>query len=438
MEHDSGVARHRRIVQIDDYESVVEAEVIERIKEKARPLQGLHVAHVNSTYYGGGVAAILSPLTLLMNSLEIATEWRVIQGAPDFFSVTKKMHNALQSGEVEFSQEELEIYEQVVYENSIRNHLDHDRVIVHDPQPLPMIEHYQKKGPWIWRCHVDLSSPNRTLWNYLAQFIEKYDAVIVSLEEYAQQLETPQTFFMPAIDPFSLTNAYMSEDEALGRLETCGIPTDLPLVTQISRFDRWKDPQGVIEAFKIARKEVPARLVLFGNIATDDPEGEEIYQSLLDSRDDDIIIMSREDTTLVNALQRTSAVVLQKSIREGFGLTATEAMWKRTPVIAGNVGGLRYQVEDGVNGFLVSSVEEAAERIVQLLKDPELCEHLGGNGRKTVQEHFLMIHLLEQYLDLLGSFQPCYQLPDNHNEVHPSRVPPHMIPASSPKPEELI
>jgi len=345
-----------------------------------------------------------------MNSLGIKTGWRVIQGSPDFFSVTKKMHNALQGAEINLSELKREIYESVVYENAVRNHLDHDRVIIHDPQPLPMINHYQKKGPWIWRGHIDLTNPNRELWNYLAPFVERYDAVIVSLEEYAQKLDTPQVFFMPAIDPFSIKNKGLSEAERQQRLDYYDIPTDLPLVTQISRFDRWKDPEGVIEAFKLAREEVDARLVLLGNVATDDPEGQEVYQSLLDCREERIIILARQDTALVNALQSRSAVVLQKSIREGFGLTVTEAMWKGTPVIGGNVGGIRYQIEDGVNGFLVSSVEEAAQRIVKLIKDEELRKRMGQRARESVRERFLMIRLLEQYLDLFNSFETIYRL----------------------------
>jgi len=399
------------MIQVEDYEQFVGTEMVERIKEKAKPLKDRRVAHVNSTYYGGGVAELLSSLTLLMNSVDIKTEWRVIQGSPDFFSVTKKMHNALQGGEINLSEMKKRIYESVVYENAVRNHLDHDRVIVHDPQPLPLINHYQKKGPWIWRCHVDLTRPNRELWNYLAPFVEKYDAVILSLEEYSQRLETPQVFFKPAIDPFSIKNKELSEDEIDERLDHYEIPMDLPLVVQISRFDRWKDPEGVIHAFNLARGEVDATLVLLGNIATDDPEGEEVYQSLLDYRDERIIILSREDTALVNALQSRAAVVVQKSIREGFGLTVTEAMWKGTPVVGGNVGGIRYQIEDGVNGFLVSSVEEAAKRIVQLAKDKELREGMGQKARETVKERFLMIRLLEQYLELLSSFETVYRLP---------------------------
>lgn len=399
-----------RMVQVEDYEQFVGADTVARVKEKAKPLHDLHVAHVNSTYYGGGVAELLGSLTLLMNSLGITTEWRVIQGSPDFFSVTKKMHNALQGGEINLSELKQEIYETVVYENAVRNHLNHDRVIIHDPQPLPMIKHYQKRGPWIWRCHVDLSVPNRELWGYLAPMIEEYDAVIVSLEEYRQDLQTPQVFFMPAIDPFSIKNRELSDTERQQRLDHYAIPTDLPLVVQVSRFDPWKDPEGVIEAFKLAREEVDATLVLLGNVATDDPEGEEVYRSLLDCREERIIILARQDTALVNALQSRATVVLQKSIREGFGLTVTEAMWKGTPVIGGNVGGIKYQIEDGVNGFLVSSVEEAARRIVQLVKDEELRERMGQKARETVREKFLMIRLLEQHLDLLNSFQTIYRL----------------------------
>jgi trehalose synthase len=406
----STVGGHGPMVKVEDYEQFVGPEMIERVKQKARSLEGLSVAHVNSTYYGGGVAEMLSSLTLLMNALNVKTEWRVIQGSPDFFSITKKMHNALQGGEINLSELKREIYEDVVYENSIRNQLDHDRVVVHDPQPLPLIDHYQKKGPWIWRCHIDLTNPNDELWDYLAPFVEKYDAVILTLEEYRRQLQTPQVFFMPAIDPFSIKNRQLTEEERQARLDYYDIPTDLPLVTQVSRFDRWKDPQGVIEAFKLAREQVDATLVLLGNVATDDPEGEEIYQSLLRSREERIIILARQDTALVNALQSHSAVVVQKSLREGFGLTVAEAMWKGTPVIGGNVGGIKYQIEDGVNGFLVSSVEETADRIVRLLTDEELCQRMGHKGKQVVRERFLMIRLLEQYLDLLGSFETIYKL----------------------------
>ena len=402
----------QRIVQVEDYEQFVGAETIRRIREKAKPLQGLHVVNVNSTYYGGGVSQLLSSETLLMNSLGIKTGWRVIHGPPDFFSITKKFHNALQGGEINLTGRKLQLYEQVIYENAIRIHLDHDVVLVHDPQPLLMINHYRKKCPWIWRCHIDLSCPNQEIWDYLVPFIEKYDAVILSSKDYKQKLKAPQLFFMPAIDPFTINNQEMSQKEIDERLSHYDIPTDLPLVVQISRFDRWKDPEGVIQAFKLARKEVDSTLVLLGNVATDDPEGGEVYKSLLDCRGERVIILSCQDGALVNALQRRAAVVLQKSIREGFGLTVAEAMWKGTPVIGGNVGGIRYQIEDGVNGFLVSSIEEAAERIVQLIKDKGLREYLGQKAKESVRQQFLLTRNLEQYLDLFNSIESNFRLTD--------------------------
>jgi trehalose synthase len=399
-----------QFINVEDYEQYVGTEIIERVHGKAEKLKDMHIAHVNSTYYGGGVAEMLSSLTLLMNSVGIMTGWRVIQGSPDFFSVTKKMHNALQSGKIKLSERKMQIYEDVIFENAIRNHLDHDIVLIHDPQPLAMVMHYKKKGPWIWRCHLDLSHPDQKLWTYLRNFVDQYDAVILSIEEYRQEISVPQLFFMPAIDPFSIKNRPLTENEIDERLHRYKIPTDLPLIVQISRFDRWKDPKGVIKAFQIARKEVDSTLVLLGDVATDDPEGEEIYQSLLDCREERIIILSRQDTALVNALQRRATVVLQKSIREGFGLTVTEAMWKGTPVIGGNVGGIKHQIKDGTNGFLVSSVEEAAGRVIQILKDKKLRRRLGKEARTTVKENFLMIRLLEQYLDLFNSFETIYKL----------------------------
>jgi trehalose synthase len=396
---------HYRITQIEDYEQFIGSESVERIREKAGQLKGLRVANFNSTYYGGGVAEMISSLTLLMNSLGLRTEWRVIQGRPDFFSITKKMHNALQGGEIDLSSIKKEIFEQVIYENSVRNFLEHDFVIVHDPQPLPLIEHYEKKCPWVWRCHLDLSRPNAKMWKYLRRWIDQYDAVIVSCPEYKQETKPPQRVFMPAIDPFTIKNRRLSDQEVNERLTHYEISTDLPLVAQISRFDPWKDPEGVVQAFRLARKEVDARLVLLGNFATDDPEGEEIFNSLCACRDERILILTAgDDTALVNALQTRAAVVLRKSLREGFGLTVSEAMWKGTPVIGGNVGGIRYQIEDDVNGFLVSSVEEAAERMVELLNDQKLRDEMGSRARETVRERFLLTRYLEQYLDLFRAF----------------------------------
>lgn len=400
-----------RLYEIEDYEKFIGAEAVERILKKAKPLINRHIVNINSTFYGGGVAELLSSLTLLMDSIGIKAEWRTIQGSPDFFNITKKIHNALQGGKMNITERKLEIYERAIYENSVRNILDfHDFIVIHDPQPFGMIDHYKKTCPWIWRCHIDLSSPYRKLWSYMTPTVEKYDAVILSIEEYRQKLKTPQVFFMPAINPFEIKNFELSEEDMNDRLQHYNIPTDLPLVVQVSRFDRWKDPEGVIEAFKIARKKVDCTLVLLGNTATDDPEGQEVYESLLESQEERIIILSVQDTALVNTLQTKAAVVLQKSLREGFGLTVAEAMWKGTPVIGGNVGGIRYQIKDGENGFLVSSVEEAADRIVRLVKNKKLKEKMGKKARKTVESNFLLPRLVEQYVDLFNSFEIQFKL----------------------------
>ena len=404
--------RHFRPLHIEQYEDLVGADTVERIARKARRLHDLRVVNISSTFYGGGVAEILSSLTLVQRSLGIHADWRLIQGSPDFFSVTKKLHNALQGGDINLSEQKKEIYEGIIFQNALRMDVEADVVVVHDPQPLPLVAHFRHTCPWVWRCHIDLSSPDADAWGYLREFVEDYDAMVVSLPEYRQEVDVPQLFFMPAIDPFSLKNRALSDSEVDDRLQHYGIPDDLPIVAQISRFDRWKDPEGVIEAFKIARKEIDATLVLLGNVATDDPEGQEVFESLLGCKEERILILTATDTALVNALQRRAAVVLQKSLREGFGLTVTEAMWKGAAVIGGNCGGIRHQIEDGQNGFLVSTVEEAARRIVQLVGDADLRRRIGEAARETVRSRFLMSRLAEQYLDLFESFEPRFGL--NH------------------------
>jgi len=400
--------KHSWLVNIEDYAPLIGEEAVERIMRKAQRLRGMYAVHVSSTFYGGGVAEMLSSATLLARSLGIRADWRLIQGSPDFFSVTKKIHNALQGAKINLTDLKKEIYETVTLQNAMRMDLDGDFVIVHDPQPLPLVVYERRACPWVWRCHVDLSSPNPEIWDYLRDYIEQYNAVILSLPEYARELETPQVFIMPAIDPFSIKNADMSRAEVKERLEHYKIPDDLPIVAQISRFDRWKDPEGVIAAFRIARKKVDCRLVLLGNVATDDPEGQEVFETLLKHKGEHIHILTVEDSALVNALQRHAAVIVQKSLREGFGLTATEAMWKGTAVVAGRCGGLKHQIEDGVNGFLVSSVEETADRIVRLLKDEKLRKGIGARAQKTVRQRFLLSRLMEQYLDLAGAFEPKF------------------------------
>lgn len=399
--------------RIEDYEPLVGAETVGRILKKAKMLEGFHVANINSTYYGGGVAELLSPLTLLLNGLGIQAGWRVLQGSPDFFGITKRMHNALQGMDFKFTPLKRHIYESVIFQNSLLNHFDRDHfdmIIVHDPQPLPLIAHYRKHSPWVWRCHIDLTKGHRKLWNYLSGFIKQYDAVIFSTRESARHTKAPQLFMLPAIDPFTTKNRELPRTEMDGRLAHYKIPTDLPIIAQVSRFDPWKDPLGVIEAFKLARREVDATLVLLGNFASDDPEGAKIYESLLARREERILILPNgDDTALVNTIQTRAAVILQKSTREGFGLTVTEAMWKGTPVIAGNVGGIRCQIQNGVNGFLVSSAGECARRIVDLLKDRRLRKRIGSAAKETVRKRFLMPRFLEQHLDLFSSFESSFR-----------------------------
>ncbi|UPK01412.1 glycosyltransferase [Bradyrhizobium sp. 170] len=392
---------------LEQYEPLIGAATLERIALKADRVRTMRVAHISSTFYGGGVTELLTPLTLMMNATGIETDWHLIQGTPGFFGCTKKFHNTLQGESVDFSDAEKTIYEQVVFENATRLHLDDcDAIIVHDPQPLPLITHFPDlEMPWLWQCHIDLSSPYAPVWTYLRQFIEQYSAAIFSLPEYGQDLQVGQHFVTPAIDPFSAKNRELSDREIREFLRNYKIPTDRPLVTQISRFDRWKDPMGVIEAFRKAREQVDCTLVLLGNNASDDPEGGVILEQIKGAADDGMIILAADDPTLVNALQRAAAVVLQKSTREGFGLTVTEAMWKGAAVIGGDVGGIRHQIKDEWNGFLVNSPDQAAARMVQLLKDPGLREQIGSRAKESVRQNFLMSRLLEDWLDLLSKYE---------------------------------
>jgi trehalose synthase len=397
-----------RTTRIEHYEQFIGAQALDRIERKARRLAGVHVVNISSTFYGGGVAELLSSLTLLQHSLGVRADWRLIQGSPEFFSVTKKIHNALQGAQINLSGLKKDVYEGVICQNALRMDLDEQLVVVHDPQPLPLVRHFRHRSPWIWRCHVDLSRPDPQVWDYVREFIEEYDATILSLPEYARELSIPQLFFMPAIDPFAPKNRELTDAEIDDRMTHYGIPTDLPIVVQVSRFDRWKDPMGVIEAFRMARREVDATLVLLGNVATDDPEGQAVFESLLASKEERIVILTAEDSTLVNALQRRATVVVQKSLREGFGLTVTEAMWKGAAVIGGRCGGISRQIEDGVSGFLVSSIAETAERMLMLLRDADLRRRLGEAARASVAAQFLMPRLTEQYLDLYASFEPHF------------------------------
>ncbi len=397
---------------LEDYRPIVGDEVINEINRQVRPLYGKHVLHVNSTYHGGGVAEILNSFVPLMNDAGVDAGWRILPGTPEFFGVTKKFHNALQGAEINMTEIKKKLYTQASEVFSTYTHVDHDCVIIHDPQPLPLINFYKKRRLWMWRCHVDLSKPNKELWDFLKPMISKYDLAVVSNESYKQpDLPIEQRVIYPAIDPLSVKNMDLPEKLRAKYLKAFGgdDPNKL-IISQISRYDPWKDPEGVIDVFRIVREKVDCRLVLCGNSAADDPEGPAIYERVKRKAADlvksgDVVLLTEEGDifTFVNALQRRSDVVIQKSVKEGFCLAVTEALWKGTPVVASKVGGIPLQVVDGENGFLVEpdDTEAFADRIVTLLKDRKLRARMGAKGKERVREKFLVTRLLSDYLALL-------------------------------------
>jgi trehalose synthase len=396
---------------LEDHRPIVGDDVISGIYRKAASLRGKRVLHVNSTYQSGGVAEMILSLVPLMNNVGIDTRWNILNGDGEFFAITKNFHNALQGQAVAFSDEEKDLYLQTNEAFSGQMAIDHDLVVIHDPQPLPLIRFYRKTQPWVWRCHVDLSNPNPALWEFLKGFVLDYDRMVISHEHYRRRgMPMEQWICRPAIDPLSEKNRDLSEAETAALLAKYGVPTDKPLVTQISRFDKWKDPLGVVEVFSEVKRHVDCRLVLCGSMAPDDPEGWAIYRQVEDAARPlidagDVILITAEDHLLVNALQRASAVILQKSLREGFGLTVTEGLWKGRPVIASRVGGIPLQIEDGETGFLLdpTDVEGFAWRVRQVLENPDLGERLGRAGKEHVRQHFLITRLLSDYLDMLNA-----------------------------------
>jgi len=399
------------MIRLEDFRHIVPDTTLAEIYARAKGLYGKHIVHVNATYQGGGVAEILYSLVLLMNDVGIDAGWRILHGSQEFFEVTKSFHNALQGAKLNLSDRKKRVYLQVNENFSKFTHFQHDCVIVHDPQPLSLIRSYRKRQPWIWRCHIDLTNPHSELWDFFKGFLLKYDQVVMSSEKYFKEdLPLGQRLMFPAINPLSQKNRDIPEKTMLEHIKKAGIPTDKPVITQVSRLDPWKDPEGVIDVFKLVKEKVDCRLVFCYNVASDDPEGLQMYRKVQRKANKlintgDIVFVVGNNETLVNSIQRFSNVIIQKSIREGFCLCVTEALWKGTPVVASNVGGIPYQIEDGQSGFLVepTDTEGFAERIIHILKNSDEAKAVGEKAREKVRREFLITRLLSDYLDMLNS-----------------------------------
>lgn len=398
------------MLSLEDFRYIVPDQSLADIYAKARGLYGKHIVHINSTYLGGGVAEILSSLVLLMNDVGIETGWRILHGNQDFFEVTKNFHNALQGGKLDLTEHQKELYTQLNDNFARFTHIGHDFVIVHDPQPLPLIRYYRKVQPWVWRCHIDLSDPHKELWDYLKSFLLKYDHIVMSSKRYFKEdLPKEQRLMFPAINPLSLKNKELPDDVIMEHIERAGIPTDKPVIAQVSRMDPWKDPEGVVKIFELVKKKVDCRLVFCYNLATDDPEGVQMYNHIYKLcekhvKTGDVVFVLGNNDTLVNSIQRFSDVIIQKSTKEGFCLAVTESLWKGTPVVASNVGGIPAQIVDGEGGYLLDpyDLEGFAERVAYLLDHPAEGKRIGNNAREYVRSHFLITRLLSDYLDLLN------------------------------------
>ncbi|MGA7449483.1 MAG: glycosyltransferase [Terriglobales bacterium] len=394
---------------LDDYQAIIGAPELDELRFLARDVKGKTVKMVNSTAVGGGVAEMLNRLVPLLGELEVPTHWGVITGGNDFFEVTKAFHNALHGAEYELTSAARKIFLAYNEQNRQRMQFTEDLVVIHDPQPAALIAAHKDKDAharWVWRCHIDLSNPNPQVWGFLRPFIEQFDAAIFSSQSFARQLPIPQYLFYPCIDPLSEKNKELDESFVQKVCDEFGIDRSRPIVTQVSRFDRLKDPVGVVQAFKQARKYVDCQLVLAGGGASDDPEGAQVLKEVKDAvgNDPDVIILDLPPWCAleVNALQRASDIIVQKSIKEGFGLTVTEALWKGKPTIAGAVGGIPNQVIHKLTGMLVHSVEGCAYQIRYLLTHPEFAAQLGRNGHEHVKENFLMTTNVRRWLLLLG------------------------------------
>jgi trehalose synthase len=392
-------------IPLDDYASVIGEGELEELRALAKPLRGRTVEMINSTAVGGGVAEILNRLVPLAEELELKIRWDVMTGGDDFFDVTKSFHNALHGAPYHATPKDFEIFLAYNAHNRQRLPLDAEFMVIHDPQPAALIDGRAKNGNhWVWRCHIDLSHPNRLVWDFLNAYVSRYDGAIFSSPEFARQLPIPQYLFYPAIDPLSEKNRDLEPEFIADVLSRYGINPLRPILTQISRFDRLKDPVGVIRAYRIVKRYFDCQLVLAGGGASDDPEGAVVLKEVLAEAhgDPDIKVLELPAWAPleVNALQRASTVVIQKSLREGFGLTVSEALWKKKPVVASAVGGIPTQVIHKHTGLLAHSVEGTAYQIRFLLSHPEIAVRLGERGHEHVKENFLITQNLKRYLTL--------------------------------------
>lgn len=394
--------------ELHDYADIVGQGTIDELRALASHLEGKDIQNINSTAVGGGVAEILIHMIPLLKELGINARWDVIKGDERFFSTTKKMHNGLHGVQVEITPEEWEHFLLTNRNNAAELTLARDITFVHDPQPIALVERQREMGSrWLWRCHVDVGDPRPELMSLLTPYIERYDAAVFSAPSFAQSLTIPQVLIAPSIDPLSDKNKELPQSVIDSILERFGLDRDRPIVTQISRFDYLKDPVGVIKVYKLVKRHVDCQLVLAGGGATDDPEGMQVLREVQDAAADDpdihVLFLPPSSDIEINALQRASAVVLQKSLKEGFGLTVSEALWKARPVIATAVGGIPLQIAHRYSGMLSHSIEGTAHYLKQLLQEPDYAEKLGKNGREHVRTNFLITRHIRDYLLLFLS-----------------------------------
>jgi trehalose synthase len=390
-------------VQLQDYEEVIGKDVIDELKVVADRVRGRRLQNINSTPVGGGVAEILTRMVPLLRELGVDATWDVIKGGGAFYGVTKAIHNALHGKHEVITDDMFEVYQANTEANLREMNLYGDFILIHDPQPAGLVQKKKEIGHWwVWRCHIDVSTPDLRVWNFLKPYVEQYHASIFSMPDFSQQLDIPQFMISPSIDPLSEKNRVLDLKEIESVFEKYRIDPTRPVLTQISRFDRLKDPLGVISAYRMVKRRHDCQLILAGGGATDDPEGVEVLKEVEEAASTDpdihILLLPPYSDLEINALVRGSTVIFQKSIKEGFGLTVSEALWKKKPVIGGAVGGIRLQIINRVTGFLVHSPEGAAQRALQLLEDPVLQLRIGENGYQHVKQNFLLTRHVKDYL----------------------------------------